>query len=144
LKIAHSLLIQNRGQELLTTNFWDTPMAEAGFFYLSWNAGAGRLLVPDAQRGTIEDMKTAQYVVVSRGFWKDAGRPNSLELMFEDFSDTPFSLCLSEGQMDRLLPKADEGGGFDLVAWTRKGEALRLPGKYRLVERLPCLAPWRE
>ena len=43
------ITIENRGQAILTTDYWYTPHAHAGYLYLSWNAGAGRLLIPDSQ-----------------------------------------------------------------------------------------------
>ncbi|MGQ3672046.1 hypothetical protein ACT6QG_06585 [Xanthobacter sp. TB0136] len=138
------LRIDNQGQKIVETNFWDSEMARRGYFYLSWNAGAARLLVPDAQAGSVREMKSAKYVIVSRGRWEEAGRDDALELLFEDKSDNPYCLHLSKEQTDRLIPEEDQGGGFWVVVWTRRGQQLRLPGKYRKVETVPCLQPWSE
>ena len=67
-----------------------------------------------------------------------------MELLFEDGSDSPFCLHLVAEQTDRLLPENNQGGGFYVTVWTRGGEKLRLPGKYRQVAAIPCLAPWSE
>jgi len=138
------LTIVNRGQAIESTNYWDTEHAQAGLFYLTWNAGAGRLLVPDPQKAAVREMRTAQYVIVSRGPWPDQGGRDALELLFEDGSDSPYCLHLSAEQTDRLLPETDQGGGFVITVWTRGGQKLRLPGKYRTVDVIPCLQPWSD
>lgn len=137
------ITIENAGQRIVATNYWDLEHAKAGFCFLSWNAGAARLLLPDSQKAMLRDMKTARYVVISRGPWTDQGGRDSLELMFEDETDSPFCLHLLSGQSDRMLPEGNQGGGFVVTVWTRGGEKLRLPGKYREVSALPCLEPWR-
>lgn len=138
------LTIRNDGQRILATNFWDSEHAAAGLFYLSWNASAGRLLVPDRQTATLADMRSAECVVVSRGPWPQAGKTEALELLFEDRSDSPFTIHLGAEQTDRLIPDFQQGGGFVVAVWTRAGEQMRLPGKYRRVARLPCLDAWSE
>lgn len=138
------LKIENAGQRIVETNYWDSEHARAGYCYLSWNAGAGRLLVPDALKSVIREMRTARYVIVSRGPWCEQGGRDALELLFEDGSDSPYCLHLVAEQTDRLLPEDNQGGGFVVTVWTRGGEKLRLPGKYRTVAAIPCLDPWTE
>jgi len=101
--------IENRGQAIVKTNYWDSEYAQAGMFYLSWNAGAARLLVPDAQKLTLPEMRTAKYVIVSRGPWDDHGGRDALELLFEDGSDAPFAVHLVSEQTDR--PDPGDGSG---------------------------------
>ena len=136
--------IENRDQEIVSTAYWETPHAAKGLLYLSWNAGAGRLLVPDGVQAMLPAMRDAPYVIVSRGPWMDQGGRDALELLCEDGSDEPFCLYLVAEQTDRLLPDSEQGGGFVIAVWTREGEQLRLPGKYRRVATLPCLDPWSE
>jgi len=138
------ITIENSGQRVLKTNYWDSDNAKAGYFYLTWNAGAGRLLVPDSQKPAIREMRSGKYVIVSRGPWQDQGGREAIELLFEDESDSPYCLHLVAEQCDRLIPDTDQGGGFVITVWTRGGEKLRLPGKYRHVEKIPCLEPWSE
>lgn len=138
-----TITIENAGQRIVSTDYWDSDHAKAGFCFLSWNAGAARLMLPDTQKPMLRDMKTAGYVVISRGPWADQGGRDALELMFEDESDSPFCLHLVAEQCDRMLPENNQGGGFVVTVWTRGGEKLRLPGKYREVSALPCLDPWR-
>lgn len=139
-KLLH---FENQGQKIVDTNFWDSDMARAGYAFVSWNAGAARLLLPDALAPAVREMKSAKYVIVSRGRWTEAGRDDALELLFEDQSQNPYCLHLSKEQTDRLIPEEDQGSLW-VVVWTRRGQQLRLPGKYRRVASLPCLEPWTE
>ncbi len=131
----------NQGQKLESTNYWDSELAKRGFVFLSWSAGAARLLVPDSQKAAIRDMRAAKYVIVTRGKWQ--GR-DALELLFEDRSDSPYAIHLVTEHTDRLIPEQEQGGGFVVTVWTRGGQKARLPGKYRVVENLPCLQEWIE
>ena len=47
------ITITNQGQRITSTNYWDSDNARAGYLYLSWNAGAARLMVPDTQKAVI-------------------------------------------------------------------------------------------
>jgi hypothetical protein len=138
------ITIANQGQRIASTNYWDSDHAKAGYLYLSWNAGAARLLLPDNQKSMLREMKTGKYVIVSRGPWPEHGNREALELLFEDGSDIPFTIHLVAEQTDRLLPEDNQGGGFVVTVWTRGGEKMRLPGKYRAVDRIPCMQPWSE
>lgn len=134
--------IQNRGQALVATNYWDTPHAQAGYCYLSWNASAARLLVPDPQKSLLREMKGATEVIISRGPWAAQGGREALELLWEDGSDEPFCLHLVTEQCDRLIPETDQGGGFVVIVYTRGGEKGRWSGRYRIVPEIPWLKPW--
>jgi hypothetical protein len=125
------------GDELIT---FDSEHARGGLYFVSWNASSARVLVPDSLLATIDDMRTAKrFVVVSRGPMQ--GR-DVYELLFDDGSDSPFALHIETRMSDRLIP--DEHKPFTVDAWTRAGKAASWPGRYRVVETLPCLAPWIE
>ena len=136
------LTIKNNGQAIAATNYWDSAHARAGYCYLSWNAGAGRLLLPTSQEQMLSEMRGAALVIVSRGPWADHGGRDALELLFEDGSDAPFCIHLVAEQCDRLVPDDDQGGGVIFAVWTPDGKKLQLPCKYRVVGALPCLQPW--
>jgi hypothetical protein len=136
------IIIANKGQAIESTNFYDSEHAAAGFFFLSWNAGAARLLVPDAQKPALREMKTGKFVVISRGPF-ETGK-DMLELMFEDHSDSPFCLHIGVDQCDRLIPETEQGGGFLVSVWTKGGMKLCLPGKYREVDKIPYMREWIE
>lgn len=136
------LIIENRGQAIAATNYWDSEHAKAGYFYLSWNAGAARLLVPDVHKPALRDMRGAKYVIISRGPWAEHGGREAIELLWEDNSDSPFAIHLVTEQTDRSVPESDQGSGLVVTAWTRGGQKGRWPGRYRLVQRIPCLDAW--
>ncbi len=138
------LTISNKGQAIEQTNYWDSDHAKAGYCFLSWNAGAARLLLPDALKPSLREMRSACYVIISRGPWIEHGGRDALELLFEDKSDSPYCLHLVAEQTDRLLPEDNQGGGFVVTVWMRGGEKLRVPGKYRVVPAIPCLEEWSE
>lgn len=137
------IVINNAGQAIASTNYWQTEHAMAGLFYLSWNAGAGRLLVPDLMRGELREMRSARLVIVSSGPWTDQGGRPAMELLWEDGSDNPYCLHLVREQTDRTIPEADQGK-MVIAAWTRHGKAAEWPAKYRKVSALPCLDPWTD
>lgn len=136
------VIVLNQGQAITSTNYWDTAAAKAGYLYLSWNAGAGRLLVPDSQKALLREMNGAKEVIISRGPWTDQGGRDALELLWEDGSDAPFVVHLVTEQTDRLIPEYQQGGGFVIAAWTRWGMKGSWPGRYRTVAQVPCLKPW--
>lgn len=136
--------IKNNGPKIEQTNYWDTESAKAGYLYLSWNAGAARLLVPDPLKPQIEEMKTAKDIIISRGPWPDQGNRDSLEILFEDGSSSPFVLHMGTENTDRLLSGDSRQEGFDVYIYTREGEQFTRPGKYRKVRAIPCLDPWEQ
>lgn len=134
--------IHNSGPFITWTNYWDTPHAARGHFYLSWNGGAARLLVPDVCLPMLADMRTGREVIISRGPWPEGRKPDAFELLFEDGSNSPFAIHLGAEQTDRSLPTTDQGGGFEFVAYARTGRVHRWPARYREVARIPCLEAW--
>lgn len=135
-------IIENNGSEIASTNYWQSEHARRGYFFLSWNAGACRLLVPDSQLAALAEMRGAHEVIISRGCWTDQGGRDAVELLWEDGSDNPLCLHLVAEQCDRLIPDTDQGGGFVVTAWTQDGQQGSWPGRYRTVETIPCLLPW--
>lgn len=136
--------IDNESQKILSTNYWESEDALRGMLFLSWNAGAARVLLPDSHVLLLKEMQSGKYVIISRGPWTEQGDREGLELLFEDNSYSPFCLYLLAEQCDRLLPDTDQKSNFSVNVWTREGEKLRLPGKYRQVESVPSLAPWAD
>jgi len=140
--------IVNHGPLIVSTNYWQTDLAQAGKYYCSVNAGAIRLLVPPAHRDAIEDMRAAQYVILSRGPWPAMGLPEAVELFFEDTTDEPFALHLSRQTFD-LLPAAPEPEReWVLSVWDEKKgrphKAVERPCYWRRVPRIPWLRPWQD
>lgn len=131
--------IINNGQLISETNYWQTEHARRGFFFLSWNAGAARLLVPGAQRALIRETAGTEYVIISRGNLQ--GR-DALEIMFEDHSDSPYAIHMVAEQCDRLFPAEGDGVVFPLTLWTEAGLQGTYTARYRESGSLPDLSPW--
>lgn len=136
--------IENNGPEILATNYWQSEHAARGYLYLSINAGAFRLLVPPAQEVTISEMLTGREAIISRGPWADQGGREALEILFEDLTDAPYSVCILAEQCDRLPADSDRNRTDLLLSiWTTAGKAGEMPARYRKVKRVPWLKPWR-
>lgn len=139
-----SLMVQNNGQEIVATNFWETEHARRGLFYLSINAGAFRLLVPEAHTSAISEFKTAKDVILSRGPWSQMGNRDAIEILFDDESESPYALHLDARQLDRLPAREDAGRTAVFTAWLRGAQgapvcAYRHECYYRVVPRIPWL-----
>lgn len=134
--------IANRGQALAYTNYFDSRSALDGLFFLSWNAGAGRLLVPDNQRHTLREIETSKQVIITAGPRPEFEHRPGFEMLFDDGTDYPFTLQMDAVQSDRALTAAGGGPGFSLVVWSRKGEEFRMPGRLFQVAMIPSLEPW--
>lgn len=106
-----------------------------------WRLGIRLPPLPFMPFWQVREMRGAEYVIISKGTLH--GR-DALELVFEDGSDAPFVIHMLSEQCDRLLPENNQGGGFVVTVWTRGGNQLRYPGKYRVVENLPDVSPWSE
>jgi len=131
----------------VSTNYWETDHARAGYFYLSSNAGTFRLLVPASRGAEIQEWLTATLVLISRGPWPQVGKADGLEILFEDESNNPYALHLTTDSVDRmpLDTDRDRPGApprWTLSVWTREGKILELPARYRRVPRIPWLKPW--
>jgi hypothetical protein len=117
------ILISNEGQNIKVaeTNFWDTPLArEKGGFYLSGNAGALRLLVPDSRVSCLSEMQTGKRVEIV----KSIVQANAVDVVFEDGSASPFYVALDKkAQTDRAL---QPGRNIPFTVWTRRGKELEL------------------
>lgn len=133
--------IGNNSQEIVSTNYFDTEHAAKGLFYVSTNAGCVRLLVPEIMEAAITDMKTAKYVIMSRGPWPAQNRDDGVEILFEDFSDTPYAIFIGVEQID-MLPDGEGEWGFAI--WTEEGKQFECPLKYRHVKKIPCLKGWED
>jgi len=139
------LVIKNNDQEITETNFWETDQAKAGAFYLSINAGAFRLLLPQRHESILAELETAKDIIISRGPWPDAAQQEAMEILFDDGSYAPFSIHLGANQVDRWPLPEDAGKTFVFTIWVlRNDKPLRVSivgCYYRTATRLPWLKP---
>ena len=104
------------------------------------------MLIPDSRIDEIPDMKWgAEYVIVSHvRDYPAEEKEYAVELLFEDGSQSPYSLDLSPGQTDRRIPESEDGRE-DIIssAWGRGPKKLfEFPAKFRIVPDLPYLQKW--
>lgn len=112
--------VRNHGPLITQTNYWQSELAQAGKVFCSVNAGAIRVLLPPSEYSALADMRQAQYCVLSRGPWPAERKPEGVEIVFEDGSDSPYALHLVPDSFD-LLPTEPEAGREWLVSvWTQK------------------------
>lgn len=139
------LTIKNHGTIIVASNYWDSPLARGGYLYLSTNAGAFRLLVPDGQRSAISDMRPgAKHIVVSmlpKADWVEG--KYCAEWMVEDGTKAPWSCHLSPSQIDRVPGPEDVGKQWIGSVWLRKNgrphKCLERPAYVQIVPSLPWL-----
>ncbi len=139
--------IENNGPLVLKTNYFDSESAKHGNFFVSVNAGAFRLLVPDNRVDDLNEMKTAKEIVISEGpCWPDGkgSRPRkALEILFDDWSDTPYSTWVTDEQADRMPTYTEHCKEVTFTAWGRGPvQLMGRPAWFRMVKRIPCLESW--
>ena len=101
--------------------------------------------MPPAHESAVAEFRTAREVIVSRGPWPAHGRPDALEILFDDHTDSPFSLHFGPEQVDRFPTSSDAEGEWVFSAWVKgKAGPERIFSKkcyYRLAPQLPYLKP---
>jgi len=111
------ITIENNGQIVNMTNYYDTAQAQRGEMYLTWNAGCARLLVPQSQREHIKDMK-CDHVVITK-------KKEGIQILFDDLSDHPFVLVIAHEQNDRPITNGD----CVFSVYIKLGEKFQFPCK---------------
>ncbi|MGP9633771.1 hypothetical protein ACT3R7_11960 [Halomonas sp. AOP43-A1-21] len=112
--------IANNGEDIASTNYWQSPHAAKGLLYLSGNAKVWRLLLPASAEGAmLPEMRTGKRGVIEQsiqlqGCW---------DIVFEDGTDSPYAVSLDKKQVDRAV----ESGKCHLAVWTEGGKVLELP-----------------
>lgn len=110
------ITIENDGNIIRKTNFWDTAWAKKGLFFLSGNAGAWRLLVPDKCQIQLPEMATGKYAEMELSAY--AGVP-AVTIWFEDGTRSPFRLLLDLRSVNRMITPTKSRS--PLLIYTRKG-----------------------
>jgi hypothetical protein len=116
------MFIENDGQEIATTDFYVTEYAKRGFYYLSWNAGAARILVPESRYSDITEMRTGKTVVICLGKWPEQGGILTYSVTFDDGTSSPYVIFIdAEKSSDRILPDSETGREVPLFIYTASG-----------------------
>lgn len=118
--------IANDGASIVSTNYFSTPQAKAGKFFVSINSSCFRVLLPDPIASSyLNEMRTGCCVEVERN-------GESLTFWFNDGSESPFRLETNSHGMDRM-PSSGDAGRSDLslaVYIDGPEKVLELPAKY--------------
>lgn len=135
------IITKNDGPELVFTNFWDAEIGAQNYAF-SVNAGCLRLLVPNCHTPSLPDMMECEYVVASI-LKKIRLKAFAIELLFEDHSQTPFSIHMCPEACLSLFPLAENSKvPRKMTIWTEGlNKVAELPIFSRDVPRLPWLKP---
>jgi len=132
---------KNKGPDIIETNYFESRQAKEGVLFFSPNARAIRILVPGiSEKSIIPEMQTAKIVVFTKGIIPEYNQ-TGMDIMFEDYSETPFGILTGTNQW-MLLP--DDSWGekqFICTAWTKEGKILERPGFYRKAKTIPYRYP---
>jgi len=125
--------ISNRGQEIASTDYWQTEHARRGYLYLSFNAGALRVLVPEPAVGSLQDLPPAgtpcEYL--QEGL---PGEPRMPALLWNDDPAQPYRIAVSSYQVDRRVREAEDDEFLVLSGHGHTWYGMRVAPK----EGLPC------
>lgn len=113
--LGHHMHIKNNGPLISSTSYWDSEQANAGYAYLSFNAGAARMLIPNSMKEFFDDTATATRVSLQTVGAALAGLNH---LVFEDDSPDPYFVSLDARQMDRTLPVGSVGQWIPLLIYS--------------------------
>ncbi|MGB3988437.1 MAG: hypothetical protein WBK67_01960 [Minisyncoccales bacterium] len=135
------IAIENAGPRIVSSTYWDSELNARGVIVCSLNAGAFRLLLPDSLASEVPEMSTGKEVIVSKGAYRGQ---KGYEFLFDDHSESPYSILIGWNQMVTFHPADREHGkAIQVSVWIRGSkEMLNLPGWFRVVQQLPCLKPW--
>jgi hypothetical protein len=138
------LFIENHGKDLINANYWSSPMAAAGFFFLSINAGCARLLIPDSLKPVLLPVfRTTKHAVMRRTHDEPRMSKICLQILFEDMSDSPYVISMDPQSTDRVPAKSDDKRIFSFAAYvsgTSPVKVFECDLYFGVVKSLPCLA----
>jgi hypothetical protein len=137
--------VHNNGKHITSTNYWKSTYSQNGYCYFTINAGCVRLLLPQGEgHGQQFDesvLDTTQHVIITRGHYQ--GR-DAYEVLFEDGSSEPYVMFTLANQWQRGIPRSESGRTGIAFHVYRDGRLIRqLEARFREVETLPCLKPWK-
>jgi hypothetical protein len=139
--MSYLISIHNDGGEIVSTNYWQSDLAAGGKFFLSFNAGTVRLLVPPILIETLREMETGKTIVLTLG--EHQRKEGAVELLFDDGSNAPFAILLDPVQLERRWPTADDGREVPFAVYTTTGKSLVRTCFLRRTRKLPYLKPWK-
>ena len=110
--------IDNEGQRIIRTDYWQTPHAAQGLLYCSINAGAVRLLVPPSVAATL----LAEVPREPRPVLQQTER--ELSIRWDDDPEQPYEIAIDMSQCDRRIHETDLGRVLPLIWYSSRGAAM--------------------
>ena len=107
---------------LIETDYWDSEMAMCGVLQFSVTPGFIRILIPDSQVDMIPEMLGGKEIVLSHRPGPDGGKDSVVEILFDDHSDSPFSLLVDSKLWDRI---PEPGSKWNIEVYARCEKILR-------------------
>lgn len=134
------ITVKNRGSAIEETNFFETEHARNGCFYISFNAGTARVLMPKKilEKADISDDVTE--VIITYGYW-DRAEDYGFELLFEDNTVHPFCMYTQINMVNRLL-KNKVVHTLPLHIYSEDGLERIFKARYRRRNTIPYMKPW--
>jgi hypothetical protein len=111
------IFFYNEGRDISDTNYKHTHWNKQGKFMLSAHDKTLRLICPTNHFKEIQEMKTANKVLVSYGINLQYRRP-MIEVLFEDDSPFPFVLQMSTEQSVCAFWTAHIRNPFSFTVWS--------------------------
>lgn len=139
------IITENNGPLLKASNYWDSQMARRGQCFVSINKGTFRLLLPDSLKSIEADIRTGKYVAITLGMHRHTGWM-MYEIMFDDGSDSPYSLWINPEQFERSFSISDAASkDRELIVYSRGCVVVaRFPAYFRESDLLPYLKEVRK
>lgn len=91
--------VEYAGPHLVRSNYWGSEQERSGFFMVTKDDEAFRLLVPSLYEGCLADIRTGKHAVVTLGYYSDM-KCVMYMIRFEDYSNNPFYIRLDPRQVD--------------------------------------------
>lgn len=105
--------IRSSGAEIVSTDYWETPHAQAGLVYCSLNAGTVRVLVPAPLPDFLAALAGAERATVGLGALRVPGR--CLITLYDAGPEQPYVFDIDARLCDRSVPQQDVGRRIPLV-----------------------------
>jgi hypothetical protein len=135
----------NDGPLIVSSTYWGSEYDRAGKVFVSVNDGTIRVLVPTSMHQLALECRGAAYAILSRGSWQEKHLTDAVEILWEDFTNSPYAVHLAPTSFDSLPAEPPAGCEWRLAVWEMvEGKphlACEHPCHWRRVPHLPWLKP---
>ena len=121
------------GELIVASDYFGGDWENTGKYLVSCNEGAIRLLWPSCRINEVQQMMTADEIIVTRGVYEDS---EALEILFDDHSASPFMLVMTDSSVVGFLPGDPGKRRWKFTIW------MCVNGRPRMV--YSRMAHWRQ